>query len=259
LPSKAFSPVMSSSLTITGQRYGRESTLFKAYPSLTTHNSQTPSSSLLSSWLVFSEQHEWGRRKLQLPEGASTRLVIQPTLTGQLHTAGRAALLLQKSSTRRWGQGQISRSSLAIANSICTTTLCLRKGVEGQAVVAHAFNPSTQEVEAGGFLSSRPAWSTEWVPGQPRLYKETLSWKTKRVWGMRELGRDSSVGKVLVTQQTWGLEINSQHPHEQLYIAPQLCTPSSTREMIAIPGFASQLTSSTSPRYQWETLSQKLR
>jgi hypothetical protein len=28
-------------------------------------------------------------------------------------------------------------------------------------VVVHAFNPSTQEAEAGGFLSSRPAWSTE--------------------------------------------------------------------------------------------------
>jgi hypothetical protein len=29
------------------------------------------------------------------------------------------------------------------------------------AVVAHALNPSTREAEAGGFLSSRPAWSTE--------------------------------------------------------------------------------------------------
>jgi hypothetical protein len=32
-------------------------------------------------------------------------------------------------------------------------------------MVAHVFNPSTQEAEAeaeaGGFLSSRPAWSTE--------------------------------------------------------------------------------------------------
>jgi hypothetical protein len=28
-------------------------------------------------------------------------------------------------------------------------------------VVVHAFNPSTQEAEAGRFLSSRPAWSTE--------------------------------------------------------------------------------------------------
>jgi hypothetical protein len=27
-------------------------------------------------------------------------------------------------------------------------------------VVAHAFNPSTWEAEAGRFLSSRPAWST---------------------------------------------------------------------------------------------------
>jgi hypothetical protein len=43
--------------------------------------------------------------------------------------------------------------------------------------MAHAFNPSTWEAEAGGFLSSRPAWSTEWVPGQPGLYRETLSHK----------------------------------------------------------------------------------
>jgi hypothetical protein len=27
--------------------------------------------------------------------------------------------------------------------------------------VVHAFNPSTWEAEAGGFLSSRPAWSTK--------------------------------------------------------------------------------------------------
>jgi hypothetical protein len=43
-------------------------------------------------------------------------------------------------------------------------------------MVAHAFNPSTQEAEAGGFLSSRPAWST---PGQPGLHRKTLSRKTK--------------------------------------------------------------------------------
>jgi hypothetical protein len=28
-------------------------------------------------------------------------------------------------------------------------------------MVAHSFNPSTWEAEAGGFLSSRPAWSTK--------------------------------------------------------------------------------------------------
>jgi hypothetical protein len=48
-------------------------------------------------------------------------------------------------------------------------------------VVAHAFNPSTWEAEAGEFLSSRPAWSTEWVPGQPGLHRETLSRKKKMI------------------------------------------------------------------------------
>jgi hypothetical protein len=37
----------------------------------------------------------------------------------------------------------------------------VRKAASNRAVVAHAFNPSTWEAEAGGFLSSRPAWSTE--------------------------------------------------------------------------------------------------
>jgi hypothetical protein len=48
-----------------------------------------------------------------------------------------------------------------------------------QVVVAYTFNPSTCEAEAGRFLSLRPAWSTEWVLGQPGLYRETLSQKTK--------------------------------------------------------------------------------
>ena len=47
-------------------------------------------------------------------------------------------------------------------------------------MVAHAFNPSTGEAETGRFLSSRPAWSTKRVPGQPELYRETLSQKTKK-------------------------------------------------------------------------------
>jgi hypothetical protein len=32
---------------------------------------------------------------------------------------------------------------------------------KGPGVVAHTFNPSTREAEAGGFLSLRPVWSTE--------------------------------------------------------------------------------------------------
>jgi hypothetical protein len=51
----------------------------------------------------------------------------------------------------------------------------IKINLKSQAVVVHTFNPSTWEVEAGGFLSSRPAWSSKWVPGQPGLYRETLS------------------------------------------------------------------------------------
>jgi hypothetical protein len=43
-------------------------------------------------------------------------------------------------------------------------------------VVVLVFNPSTQEAEASGFLSLRPAFATEQVPGQPGLHRET---KTK--------------------------------------------------------------------------------
>ena len=41
--------------------------------------------------------------------------------------------------------------------------------------VAHTFNPSTQEVEAGGSLSLRSAWSTDLILGQLGLHRETLS------------------------------------------------------------------------------------
>jgi hypothetical protein len=41
-------------------------------------------------------------------------------------------------------------------------------------MVAHAFNPSTWEAEAGRSLSLRPDPSTEWVPGHPGLHRETL-------------------------------------------------------------------------------------
>jgi hypothetical protein len=36
-------------------------------------------------------------------------------------------------------------------------------------LVAHTFNPSTWEAEAGRSLSLRPALSTDQVPGQPGL------------------------------------------------------------------------------------------
>ena len=42
--------------------------------------------------------------------------------------------------------------------------------------MVHAFNPRTWEAEAGGFLSSKPAWST----GQPGLQRNPVSKKTEK-------------------------------------------------------------------------------
>jgi hypothetical protein len=54
------------------------------------------------------------------------------------------------------------------------------KDLEGQAVVAHAFNPSAWQAEVFRLLSLRPAWSTERVPDQPELHREILSQKKKK-------------------------------------------------------------------------------
>ena len=48
-------------------------------------------------------------------------------------------------------------------------------------MVVHAFNLSIPEAEADRSLSSRPAWSTEQVTGQPGIHRKTLSQnKTKQ-------------------------------------------------------------------------------
>jgi hypothetical protein len=44
-------------------------------------------------------------------------------------------------------------------------------------MVAHAFNLSTWEAEAGRFLSSRPAWSTEFQDSQGYTEKPCLEKK----------------------------------------------------------------------------------
>jgi hypothetical protein len=44
-------------------------------------------------------------------------------------------------------------------------------------VVKHPFNPRIWEAEVGDW---RPAWSTERVPGQPGLHRETLFQKVEQ-------------------------------------------------------------------------------
>jgi hypothetical protein len=54
-------------------------------------------------------------------------------------------------------------NNLTTEREVCEelrTWLTRNPGFRG-GVVAHAFNPSTWEAEASGFLSLRPAWSTE--------------------------------------------------------------------------------------------------
>jgi hypothetical protein len=51
----------------------------------------------------------------------------------------------------------------------------------------NAFNPSTHEAEAGRPLISRSDYSTEQVPGQPGLRRESLSWKPNNIQTKRDL------------------------------------------------------------------------
>jgi hypothetical protein len=62
---------------------------------------------------------------------------------------------------------------------IAFRTIVFQDPTKKPGMVVHSFNPSTQEAEAGRFPSLRPVWSTKWVPGQPGLYREALSRKTK--------------------------------------------------------------------------------
>jgi len=62
-------------------------------------------------------------------------------------------------------------------NSHQKKTALWDKSVKSAVMVVYTFNTSTWETEAGGSLSSRPAWSTEWVPGQPKLGRKQKSLK----------------------------------------------------------------------------------
>jgi hypothetical protein len=73
----------------------------------------------------------------------------------------------------QWKQTEVL--SIALLKGLRFTKLChlpslvgiqscqrlFKKLYNQPGMVAHAFNPSTLEAEAGGFLSSRPAWSTK--------------------------------------------------------------------------------------------------
>jgi hypothetical protein len=61
----------------------------------------------------------------------------------------------------QWVPGQLELQKEMLSTNK-SKMIHIKKQIE-PGVVAHAFNPSTREAEAeaGGFLSSRPAWSTK--------------------------------------------------------------------------------------------------
>lgn len=81
-------------------------------------------------------------------------------------------------------------------------------------VVAHTFIPSTLEAEAGGSLSLRPAWSTERVPEQLELQRETLSGKAnKRKEGRRQERREGGRKKEERQEEEKGWRCSSVAEH----------------------------------------------
>jgi hypothetical protein len=71
-------------------------------------------------------------------------------------------------------------------------------------MVAHTFNLSTWEAEADGSLNSRPAWATQWVPGQPKW--QSQPWNTEK--SLRSEGKADQASYIQRRQresedQTW--------------------------------------------------------
>jgi hypothetical protein len=71
-----------------------------------------------------------------------------------------------------------------------------------QEEAAHTFNFSTQEAEAP--VSSRPAWSTELIPGQPGLFKEeTLSQKQTNKQTKKQTKKQTNKKNQAAVGQVW--------------------------------------------------------
>jgi hypothetical protein len=93
----------------------------------------------------------------QVPTGKSAKWLLHPWVQPSAKVAHRA-------------DGWISHTSMTatLYSSMSPRAASSPRGFHGtlehgpcRAVVAHTFNPSTWEAEAGGFLSSKPAWSTK--------------------------------------------------------------------------------------------------
>lgn len=78
--------------------------------------------------------------------------------------------------------------------------------------MVYAFNPILERQMQGDLLSSRPAWSSEQVPRQPRQHRKTLSWKTKKTIPNGWIVRADACAILCVHHSL--LEMASQPPEE---------------------------------------------
>ena len=82
--------------------------------------------------------------------------------------------------THRAVLSRVGYTQGSVVKSGVHTGQCGQEWGTHRAVLALAFNLSTWEREAGRTLSVRPAWSTELLPGQPGLHRETQKTKQKQ-------------------------------------------------------------------------------
>jgi hypothetical protein len=122
---------------------------------------------------IFFQQKHYRRRSATLSQPGSFVVLSLASLISIHHTFHTCCW----TSLRNSSIGHAKLLVLLRVSWLCKWTL---KKSSQPGMVAHAFNPSTWEAEAGEFLSSRPAWSTEWIPGQPGLHSVTLSRKKKK-------------------------------------------------------------------------------
>jgi hypothetical protein len=75
--------------------------------------------------------------------------------------SSRTARAIQKNPVSKQTNKQTNKKKKKRKEMLRYPRYFLRVAQNRQAVVAHTFNTSTREAEAGRFLSSRPAWSTK--------------------------------------------------------------------------------------------------
>ena len=115
---------------------------------------------------------------------------------------------LEHSALNRWSSSNLSHPGSEVMHK--------RRQKSQRTMVVNAFKPSTQEAEAWGSVSSRPAWSTERVPGQAlKLYRIPFSKKQtnkQKTVGMKDTkDLSTSVSQVLglkVCAALTGLYVN---------------------------------------------------